>query len=205
MNNIKNVKGLIESFNKQSEQTRYGALIVAVILIVLLDAVFVAMPQLGAIGNTNSQIKDTSENIRQVLSDYARIGLLKKDLAATRGRFTALSDKVRTTMDVSAILGTISNVANEYGVAIDQLDPEWDGKKALAKAAGAQYYTLPVLVKARCGYHNFGRFLSRLENDNLFFIIKDFIIQNEGSDPRVHEFSLTIDLILADRAVSQKL
>ena len=45
----------------------------------------------------------------------------------------------------------------------------------------------------------FGRFLNKLENEDLYFILKDFIIQNDEKDPNTHLFSLTIKIILVDR------
>ncbi|MDE2027119.1 MAG: type 4a pilus biogenesis protein PilO [Candidatus Omnitrophica bacterium] len=193
------MKKVIDAFNKLSEQSRYGVVIFIVILIVLLDVVFLALPQLGSIGAANNKIRDMGENTRQIMTDKARIGSLKKNLEETRLQFTSLSNKVRALQEVPAILTTISSVANQYGVQIDQLVPDQSGQQALTKTPEAQYYALPVTIKARGGYHNFGRFINKLENSELFFIMKDFIIQNEAANPNRHVFSLTINLILADR------
>jgi hypothetical protein len=61
-------------------------------------------------------------------------------------------------------------------------------QETLTSSADGKYYALPVVIKARCGYHMFGRFLNKLENEDLYFIMKDFIIQNDDKDPNTHAF-----------------
>ena len=107
--------------------------------------------------------------------------------------------KVRPIQEVPAVLSTISSIANEFGVKIDQMVPEKSQQETLTTAADSKYYALPIVIKARCGYHMFGHFLNKLENENMYFIMKDFIIQNDGPNSNTHLFSLTIKMILVDK------
>ena len=106
---------------------------------------------------------------------------------------------MRPIQEVPAILSTISSSAKEYGVTIDQLVPEKSQQEDLTVTADGKYYALPILIEAHCGYHMFGHFLNTLENEDMYFILKDFIIQNEGKNTNTHLFSLTIKLILVNR------
>ena len=106
---------------------------------------------------------------------------------------------MRPIQEVPAILSIISGIANEYGVKIDQLLPEKNLQEALPTAADGKYYALPIVIKAHGGYHKFGHFLNKLENGDMFFILKDFIIQNDEKDTNTRLFSLTIKLILVDK------
>ena len=116
-----------------------------------------------------------------------------------RVQLNSLSLRVRPIQEVPAILSTISSIAKEYGVIIDQLVPEKSQQEDLTVAADGKYYALPILIKAHCGYHMFGHFLNKLEKEDMAFILKDFIIQNDEKDPHTHLFSLTIKLILVNR------
>ena len=194
---------ILEYFNKLSDQVRYGLFGGVVFLIILLDVVFLVMPQISGIADVNDQIKKFSEDTRQVLVDKQRINQLKANLQKARNQLNALSLKVRPLQEVPAILSTISNSARKYGVKIDQLTPEKDHQEALTSDADGKYYALPIVVKARCGYHMIGRFLNKLENEDLYFIMQDFIIQNDADDPNTHLFSLTIKVILVDRSQAQ--
>ena len=189
---------IIDYFNKLNDDVRYCLLVGAVLLVVLLDVFLLVLPQMGAISSLNDQMKTMSDDTQQVLGDRGRVSVLRKNLQETRMAFMLLSSRVRPVQEVPAILSTISSIANEYGVKIDQMVPEKNQQEALTSSPEGKYYALPVVIKARCGYHKFGRFLNKLENGELYFILKDFIIQNDGNDPNTHLFSMTINIILVD-------
>jgi Tfp pilus assembly protein PilO len=194
---------IIEYYNNLNDQARYCLLVGVVFLIILLDVLLLVLPQMAAIENVNDRIKKLSDDTQQVLVDRSRVNLLRKNLEETRMQLKSLSSKVRAIQEVPAILSTISSIANEYGVKIDQLVPEKSQQEVLKTAPDGKYYSLPVVIKARCGYHKFGHFLNTLENEDLYFILKYFIIQNDEKDSRTHLFSLTINIILVDRSWSQ--
>jgi Tfp pilus assembly protein PilO len=190
---------ILEQFNKMNDQTRYGILGGVVFFIILLDVLLLVLPQIGAIGSTNDQVRQMTADTLQVQTDKQRINQLRKNLQDSRLQLSALSARVRPVQEVPSILTTISSIANEYGVKIEQLDPEKGQQETLKAASADKYYALPVLIKARCGYHMFGRFLNKLEGEDMFFIMKDFIIQNDGANTNSHLFSLTLDIILVEK------
>jgi Tfp pilus assembly protein PilO len=200
---IKSLTKILEYFNNLNDQVRYSILGGIVFLIILLDIFLLVVPQIDGIANVNDQIRKMTEDTQQVLTDRQRIIQLRKNLQDARVQLNSLSMKVRLIQEVPAILSTISSIANEYGVKIDQLVPEKNQQEPLKAAMDGKYYALPVVIKAHCGYHMFGRFLNKLENEDLFFILKDFIIQNVEKDPNMHLFSLTINIILVDRDLIQ--
>ena len=193
-----NLNKIIELYNKLNSQARYGILGGVAFAILLLDVFFLVLPQIGSIAHLNEQIKTMSDGTREVLTDRQRLLQLKKNLQLTRDQLNALNSRVRPVQEVPAILSTISSIANEYGVKIDQLIPAKTQQETLKSPLEGKYYALPVVIKARCGYHMFGRFFNKLENENMYFIVKDFIIQNDGAETNSHSFSLTIKLILVD-------
>ena len=138
----------------------------------------------GAINSLHDQIKKMSEDTQEVLTDRQRVNQLRKNLQMTRLELSSLTARVRPIQEVPVILSTISSIANDNGVKIDQLVPEKAQQETLTKSADSKYYALPIVIKAHCGYHMFGRFLNKLENENLYFIMKDFIIQNDDKDPQ---------------------
>jgi Tfp pilus assembly protein PilO len=196
---------ILDSFNNLNDQMRYGIFGGVVFLILLLDVFFLVGLQMASISDINSQVQKLSDDTQQVLTDRGRISVLRKNLAASRTQFNALSAKIRPIQEVPAILSTISSIANDFGVKIDQLVPEKGQQESLTAAADGKYYALPIVIKAHCGYHMFGHFLNKLENEDMYFILKDFMIQNDGANPNIHSFSLTIKMILVDRGQAKNL
>jgi Tfp pilus assembly protein PilO len=190
---------ILEFFNNLNDQTRYSILGAVVLLVILLDIFLLVLPQISGIADINDQLRKMTVDTQQVLTDRQRINQLKKNLQEAHVQLSSLSMKMRPIQEVPAILSTISSIANEYGVKIDQLTPEKNQQESLKTELEGKYYVLPVVIKAHCGYHMFGRFLNKLENENMSFILKDFIIQNMEKDPNIHIFSLTIKIILVDQ------
>jgi len=190
---------ILESFNNLSDQVRYACLVALVLLIILLDVFVLALPQVSSIADINDQIKKLSDDTQEILVDRPRINVLRKILKDSNLQLRTLSNKVRPMQEVPLILSAISSFANQEGVKIDELDPEKGSQELLTSTPEGKYYALPVVIKARCGYHMFGRFLNKLENADLSFLMKDFIIQNDDKNSSAHLFSLTIKIILVNR------
>ena len=130
---------ILGRFNDLNDQARYAILGGVVLLIILLDVFFLVLPQINGIAHVNDQIKKLSEDTQQVLTDRHRINRLRKNLQGERVRLSSLSRKVRSIQEVPAILGTISNIAKEYGVIIDQLVPQKDRQEDLTTTADGRY------------------------------------------------------------------
>lgn len=190
---------IFEAFNNLNEQARYSILGGVVVLVLLLDVFLLVLPQCGSISDINDQIKTLSTDTAQVVTDKQRIDQLKKSLEQTRLTLEAMNLKIRPLQEVPAILETISRIANEYDVKIDKLVPQKQEQESLTKSEDGHYYALPIVIQARCGYHMFGRFLNKLENEDLYFSLKDLLVQDDEKNPRIHLFSLTINIILVDK------
>ncbi len=190
---------IFEAFNNLNEQARYSILGGVVVLVLLLDVFLLVLPQCGSISDINDQIKTLSTDTAQVVTDKQRIDQLKKSLEQTRLTLEAMNIKIRPLQEVPAILETISRIANEYDVKIDKLVPQKQEQESLTKSEDGHYYALPIVIQARCGYHMFGRFLNKLENEDLYFSLKDLLVQDDEKNPRIHLFSLTINIILVDK------
>ncbi len=195
------MKQIIDQFNKLNDQARYAIVVVVIFLFILVDVLLLVLPQMSGISNVNDQIKKISDDTQDILANRGRIDFLKRNLQNSRLQLDSLSNKVRALQEVPAILSTISSIANEYGVKIDQLVPKKGSQTVVISTPEAKYYALPVEIKARCGYHKFGYFLNQLENSNLYFVMKDFIIQNDANDAHARLYSLTINLILVDHSL----
>jgi Tfp pilus assembly protein PilO len=193
---------ILEYFNNLNDQARYAVFGGVVFFVILLDVLFLVLPQIGSITDMNDQIKKMSEDTQQVLIDRQRIDQLRKNLQAARLQLNSLSVRVRPIQEVPAILSTISSIANNYSVKIDQMVPEKSQQETLTSAADGKYYALPIVIKAHSGYHTFGRFLNKLESENLYFIMEDFIIQNDAKDTHTHLYSLTIKIVLVDKTLT---
>jgi Tfp pilus assembly protein PilO len=190
------MKKILDAFNGFNERARYGVLAGVAVLVLSIDGFFLVLPQIGSITDIKTQIDQLAQDTEQVSDAEGQIGRLKKGLQQQRAQLEDLNARIRPLQEVPAILSVVSGIADQFGVKIDQLLPEKDRQTSIGSASEGRFYSLPIAVKARGGYHKFGRFLNKLENQEIFFTLDDFIVQNDGKDPNVQSFSMTIRLIL---------
>ena len=64
--------------------------------------------------------------------------------------------------------------------------------KQEAPASERAYQEIPILMNARSGYHELGKFLSDLENAGRFMKVVDIKIKENLSTPKKHDVELLI-------------
>ncbi|MBI5416092.1 MAG: type 4a pilus biogenesis protein PilO [Candidatus Omnitrophica bacterium] len=189
-----------ELIAKVDEKNRYYILIGALVLIFLLDYFVVMQPQLVALTKIRPEIKILLQNIQTARDDTQKTGFYQGEIKRLQGVLGKTSRKVLSKDEVSAILERISRLAGETGMKMDQIPPFNEDQEILLEDRKRTYYALPILLEARSGYHNFGKFLNRLEQDDLFLSVTTFSV-SAGDD--IHDQVLKMNLqaiIFEDKA-----
>jgi len=101
--------------------------------------------------------------------------------------------------DIPMVLKSISSTANEYGVKVDQLLPQAMDSKPIVKNSEGSYYGMAISVRLRSGYHQFGKFLTRLEQERLFWQIGDLSIASDPADPQRHDIEMNLRILILEK------
>ena len=199
-----NIQALIGRINDLDIKVRYAIFGLGVLLAAGLDYVFILRLQINDLKKISTEIETLSTDTVHIKGEMQRINEIKKGLEGMRSRLQALNNKIRSVREVPSILEDISRMANACGVKIDQLSPAKQGQELLMTNPDAKYYALPIVISAHCGYHVFGRFLNKLEQGSLLFLVRD--LRMEGNDKDAGSFSIaaTLKVILADRTPEPK-
>ncbi|MBI4309971.1 MAG: type 4a pilus biogenesis protein PilO [Candidatus Omnitrophica bacterium] len=211
---------LIRQINNLDIKARYGIFAACVLLAAGLDYALFLRLQINDLEKINEEIKTLSADTARVKGDIQRINGIKKGLEGMRARLRELNDKIRSVDEVPSIFEEIAGTANASGFKIDQLDPSKEGRQPLMTTPDAKYYVLPIVISAHCGYHVFGRFLNKLEQGSLLFLVQDLrmegnVIANmsspdyrsnrdSGKDAGVLAVQATLKVVLADRTPETK-
>ncbi|HLF17454.1 MAG TPA: type 4a pilus biogenesis protein PilO [Candidatus Omnitrophota bacterium] len=146
------------------------------VLVFVLDYFTLMKPQLGALSKISPEIKILSDNLKRTKTDIARITEYKDQIQKLKEGFDALRLRVRTKQEVPLVLEKISRIANKNRVKIDQIMPNPLQQKILLEGNDKTYFDLPIIIEARSGYHDFGRFINELENGDIFLKVDGFTI-----------------------------
>lgn len=186
------ISGII---SKIDEKNRHYFLIGALVFIFLLDYFILMRPQLDTLTKISPEIKLLSQDLEKAREDIQKLGFYQGEVKRLEGQVAQTSQTIKSKEEVSIILEQISRMANQNNIRIDQIMPSIEEQKMLLKDKNRTYYALPILVQAKSGYHDFGRFLNQLEKNDLFLYVTSFSIIS-GEDVRAHALKMNLQAIV---------
>lgn len=178
-------------FDKIDGKNRYYIFIGILLAVFLLDYLLLMNPQLAALRKISPEIKIVSDQIKKVKEDVQKLDAYRADLEETAKKLDAAGLKVKSRHEVPVILERIASIAAETGVKIDQIMPDTLDQELLTENARRKYFDLPIYLEARSGYHNFGRFLNKIDQDDISLRVGAFTIA-ATDDRRHHTVKLTL-------------
>jgi len=189
--NLEIFEKLSPFLDKLGGKGRYYIFGVFLLLIFVLDYIFLMRPQFTALNKINPEIKVVSDQISKAKEDMTKLDSYKKDLQNMSSKFAEAKVSVRSRDEVPVILEQIAYMASDTGVRIDQIMPDSLEQELLTENNQVKYFDLPIYLEARCGYHNLGRFLNKLDTVDISLRVGALTIVTTN-DQRYHMVKLTL-------------
>jgi len=186
------ISALIEGMD---EKQRYYVFAGALLLVFLLFYFVLMKPQLDSLSEISPKIKILEDDIVRTENNILRVPQFKEEVEKLKKDINLISYEIRSKEEVPLILENISKIANRNGVKIDQIMPITQDQEMLLEESDRRYFSLPILIEASAGYHDFGRFLNQIEAESNFLKVYSFAIASKvGSKSNV--FKLTLSAII---------
>ena len=186
--------GLLQ-INEKNRNYVLGGILLAVFAVYY----FVIMqPQLSALRALNPEITSLKEDLQTAKDNIGKLGSYLKQVGDLDEQVQALGGQVKSKEEVHVIMESISVLANQNRVRVEQMVPAFDGQQQLLKTKEGIYYSLPITMDVRGGYHDFGRFLNDIENNHVSLKVKKFSMIASPQDNVKHIIKLTLDAIIIE-------
>lgn len=181
---LEKVTTLLKGLSQKQYYALFGGMLLAFFL---LDYFVVMGPQLRALTDVSTKIQSKQDDLTRTQNDILRLNNFRKQTEGLKKEVSRLGNKVRPRQEVSQILERITLIGSQSSIIIDQIMPKVLDEELLLETKEKKYYSLPISIEARCGYHDFGRFLNDIENDGIFFSIISFSVRsvNNSTDNRI--------------------
>jgi Tfp pilus assembly protein PilO len=162
-------------------------LLLAGILVFILfyfDLTVILKMQIGSVRTMGSKITKLKNDLTTFENDLKRMQEVKSKNTHSSGNEAKKIKKVISEDQVPALLEKISNLANQNNVLVAQIKPSRDtskvkqDKNALSEKLGA--FLIDMNISA--SYHNLGRFVSGLENDEVLMGLQSIKINAKQQD-----------------------
>jgi type IV pilus assembly protein PilO len=171
---------------------RQLALIAAVagLAVVYLYVNFLLLPQIRGVVKSYAKAKKVETDVKTAKRDISEIAELKKQVAQSRGKIESYESMLPAEQEVPKLLEDLSTIAKESNVKILGITPL--PARQESRSPGQIYQETPILINARSGYHELGRFLSQLENSSRFMKVVDIDIKADRSSSKRHDVELLV-------------
>lgn len=189
---LRDLKNLdLKNFDFKNPKTQAMILIILIgIAAVILYLYFIFIPQvlkdIMIIGKT-VKIKNELRSAKSLIAETDRI---KKKLAEYNNKVELYEKKLPAEQEIPILLENLSNMARSANITIVGISPAVSQPQK--EKSGQVYQEIPILITAKCGYHELGRFLSKLENTDRFMKVVDISIKADRATPKKHDVELMV-------------
>ena len=194
MSDVKDQMGSM--VNKINEKSPFFLLagIFAVILVVFY--LFPLQFQLKTLQAINPKIEELNREVTETKNNILRVNQYKKELSRVEGKYENLQRRIKRKEDIPLLLENISRIADRYGVRIEQILPQTAMNDPILENNEGKYFSIPIVIEAQSGYHQFGQFLNELEREGVFLRLPNFSLQTGIADSQMVSINLAIELVV---------
>lgn len=194
------ISAYVESVDEKVIYYILGGILFSVFL---LDYFVLMRPQIASLSKISPEIRILSEDIQKAKDDILRSKQYELQVEKLREDVAKSNAKLKFREEVPVILENISRMADGNGVEIDQIMPDVQDQQVLLENNERCYYSLPISIKARSSYHDFGRFLSQLESGEIFINVSSFGVVSSRREKK-HLVEVILDAVVYEELQGTK-
>ncbi|MGD2279419.1 MAG: type 4a pilus biogenesis protein PilO [Candidatus Omnitrophota bacterium] len=168
------------------EQNKDYIIAGATALIVVLYLTFILVPKFGQLSKASRIVNDLNNKINQLNTMIKRQTQMKDRLVKLREEYAEYSKKLPMEKEIPEFLEGISSIAKKSRVRIVSITPSELRSVESGGKVIPYYKEMPILITAKSGYHQLGKFISDLEGGGRFMTISNLRIQYDTNFPRMH-------------------
>ncbi len=137
-----------------------------------------------------TKVNKLRADLRKAETDISRIDKLKADIARYDEKMGSYGELLPTEEGIPTLLESLADMARGSSMKIVSIVPVKNKEKMPQR--GQAYQAIPIVISARAGYHELGRFFSTLENSGRFMKIADIRIKSNIASPKKHDVELLV-------------
>lgn len=182
-------------------EVKYLYLILAgvILFIALVDFFTVMQLQMGLVRGLDTRVAQLNKDINDLTTNKQRLSQFQRQLELAKKQRKNFEMMVYKRDQVPVLLNRLSNLANEQSVKIEQVLPQQLSAKPVVQNEDGKYFSMDISIKLRSGYHQFGKFLNRLEKERLFWQIEQLKIVGDDKDAQRQDIAMQIKILILEK------
>jgi len=150
---------------------------------------FLLLPQVREAAKSLKQSNTLTSEVRAAENDVAKIDSLKKEITTYRSKIESYESMLPVEQEVPKLLETLSTMARSSSIKIVGITPLASKQEASPERI---YQEIPIMISAKSGYHELGKFLFDLESSDRFMKVADIDIKENKSNLKKHDVELLV-------------
>lgn len=160
------------------------------VLAVILYVTFILAPQMERVFGAVGQASKMGAELKDAQSNIANIPKFRSNIASYEEKVDRYEKMLPTEQEIPALLEDLSGMARSANIKIVGIMPVITKEDKTKKAY--VYQERPILISAKSGYHELGKFLSSMENADRFMKVADIQIKANAQSPKKHDVELMV-------------
>ena len=160
------------------------------ILAVIVYVSFILLPHVERVFGAVGTAAKASSDLKEAEFDISNIPKLKSNMVSYEEKIYKYEKMLPADNEIPTLLENLSEMARSSGVKIGGIMPV-TAKEDRIKRADV-YKEQPILINAKCGFHELGKFLSNMENADRFIKVADISVKAASSSPKKHDVELLV-------------
>jgi Tfp pilus assembly protein PilO len=146
------------------EKDKQVAILVAFFIIIALDLIFILGWQWRTLSNKYKSASQKKQAIVALETDLRNLDSYKNEITALDKTISNLKLFIIEEVDISALIESISNLADSSGVKITQIKPVMDtSDPKFVEVRDAKFGEIEIQIIAKSDFHQLGSFINKLE------------------------------------------
>lgn len=196
---IDKIEELKAKFRSLNQRTQYYVLIGILVGILLLDVGLIMVPQFIGISKMSSATEENLKNIEQLKNNQMRLPQYNLQVRNIQLEIDAIHKYIRSESEIPMVLESISRLATQYDIRIDQLMPLKSTMRELVRTEDGVYLAISISIKAQGGFHNLGQFLGHMENEKMFLTMQQLECTGNPENTKVHDINLILEITVLQK------
>ena len=189
---IDRIKEKLQNLDDKNRRYVFGGLLLLIVVVYIL---LFLIPQFHIMNKTSGEIALLKKDMDEAKANQEHLPQYNKSVAELQVKMVELNKSVKSRNEVPIIMETITRLADQSHIKIDQVMPISDQIKLLVENNQKKYFALPISVEAQGGYHDFARFINQLENADIMLEINQFTITSR-ENVKNHKIRLIIKTVV---------
>jgi len=174
--------------------------IIAFVLLIIFGSLFLVFrPQIKSINSYRIRSKSLEGYIAEAREKVVLKSKLLEQIEDIKETLLQYEKKLPREKDIPVLLKELTEIVELGDIEFISIHPQPTGpiEELAGIGEGGEYLRLPIQIKMRCSFHDFERFLFRLEKTRRFIKVVDIGIKGGSnvSSPG-HEIGLTIEVYM---------